>query len=185
MGPWARGYPGQRGGRSAGQRRCLAPLDPALQPTLAGAWGLARKKTAEQYREWWNQTAVARRYSDVNITSTPLHCPPELHLPRPTLHNLLSMRTGHGDFDWYHREFKTGATSRCSCGRVKSPTHIVYCRKTNQLRNKWPKLKPEPKTRKEYWAQLISSPEAFASFTKTTGYYDEICPPSLRIRPAK
>src|SRR5271168_525072 len=56
--------------------------------------------------------------------------PPELNLPRATLHRLLAIRSSHGDFSWYHTKFNhKDAKLVCSCGQPKSPEHLVFCRK--------------------------------------------------------
>lgn len=48
---------------------------------------------------------------------------PELSLPRSILHRLLAIRTGHGDFSWYHTKFNhEDAKLDCSCGQPKTPS---------------------------------------------------------------
>lgn len=63
----------------------------------------------------------------------------------------------------------------CTCGRIKSPEHIVFCRKSRQLQAQWPKFKPEPQNPKEYWTRLMNDPDKFATFLKVIRFYEQIC----------
>ena len=108
---------------------------------------------------------------------------PELDLPRTTLHRLLAIRSSHGDFSWYHTKFAhEDAQLLCSCGRPKTPDHIVHCRKTTtpfQFRY-WPQ-RPEarpntPATSIEYLTRLMAKPADFATFLQATEFYTTICP---------
>lgn len=99
-----------------------------------------------------------QRYEKLGLKSISLRCPPELKLPRQTLHYLLAMRSGHGDFEGYHLKHDHKDPTRCTFKRPKTIEHIVYCRKTTQLRDKWP-------TPYEHWLRLISSPKDFQYFS--------------------
>ena len=126
------------------------PDDKQAQPTIARVSSLRRSKIKTQFSDWWKKTApTCRGYRDLGLTAS-LACPKELDLPRPTLHNLLAARSGHGDFDWYHRHFKHKDNQRCSCGGLRAPEHLIYCRKTKQLQQQWPAFKPNPETPRDY-----------------------------------
>ncbi|KAM4067566.1 RNase H domain-containing protein [Hirsutella rhossiliensis] len=85
-----------------------------------------------------------------------LGCPPELHTKRQHLHHLLAARSGHGDFADYHERFNhEEARIECSCGRRKSPTHLLL---------------PEgyqPGTRKGF--------DRFLGLVTEAGFFDRIC----------
>ncbi len=152
------------------------PPDNTQKPTFAGVRHIARSKTDKHFTEWWEQRlAVRQRYERLGFKTASLRCPAELRLPRPILHHLLAMRSGHGDFEWYHRKFNHKDVTTCSCGRPKTPEHIVHCRKTTRLRDKWPIFKPTPATPHEYWLRLISSPKDFEHFVQVTQFYERIC----------
>ena len=54
--------------------------------------------------------------------------PKEHNLPRRTLHWLIAERTGHGDYQQYHKRFKhAGAESRCRCGNIREARHFAEC----------------------------------------------------------
>ncbi|KAK4070044.1 hypothetical protein Purlil1_13553 [Purpureocillium lilacinum] len=54
--------------------------------------------------------------------------PPELMLPRATLHSVLAARSRHEDFADYHERFNyDDARLDHSCGRRKAPEHPFYC----------------------------------------------------------
>lgn len=153
----------------------------ALQPTVCGIGSLARtvKKTA--MGTWW-ATVEPKLSSRYRKWALPYKVAPlkELDLPRSTLHRLLAIRTGHGDFDWYHTKFKhDDATLDCSCGMKKTPDHLVHCRKTHRFIAEWPfKPKRPPRGNSEGWIylnRLLASPKDFQKFIHLTGFYSEIC----------
>ena len=103
-------------------------------------------------------------------------------LPRATLHRLPAIRTTHGDFSWYHEKFRhEKAELKCSCGRHKTPEHLVMCRKVQKptMFRRWP-LRPAwpPGSRKEaltYLGRLLANPDRFQEYLKLTRFYSEVC----------
>ncbi|KAM5357329.1 hypothetical protein ACJZ2D_016377 [Fusarium nematophilum] len=148
-----------------------------IHPTYAGALGLVRARTRDQFSAWWvSEITTHERYQTLGLTAASLRCPRELELPHRILHRLLACRTGHGDFDWYHKMYNHDNTRNCTCGGIKTTEHLVYCRKARKFRALWPKFKPEPQTLKEYWQHLMASPKDFAAFLEITSFYEKICP---------
>jgi hypothetical protein len=153
----------------------------ALRPTVSGIRSLARdiKKTAMD--SWW-ATVEPKLSSRYRKWAFPYAVRPlkELDLPRSTLHRLLAIRTGHGDFDWYHKKFKhDDAVLNCSCVKKKTPDHLVHCRKTFRFLWNWPfKPKRPPRNQSEGWDYLRllqGSPRDFEKFLQLTGFYSRIC----------
>jgi hypothetical protein len=106
---------------------------------------------------------------------------PELDLPRATLHRLLAIRLSHGDFSWYHRKFAhEDAKLLCSCGRPKTPEHIVRCRKTTTAAKfqHWPQRPSVPSDNNAhglgYLANVMAKPADFAALLKVTEFYSKI-----------
>ena len=97
--------------------------------------------------------------------------PQELTLSRRVLAKLLAIRTMHGDFAWYHRKFKhDDAELLCSCGKDKSPDHLIHCPRMWRWFRQWP-ARPAwpPANTKEgimYLQQLLSNPEDCADFIR-------------------
>lgn len=105
----------------------------------------------------------------------------ELDLPRAILARLLSIRTRHGDFAWYHRKYNhKDANLTCSCRQDKTPEHLALCRKTLGSFSRWPLRPPIPPFSQAdgiaYTAALTREPEAFEAFIRLTQYYIRICP---------
>lgn len=120
---------------------CTDPL--SHQPTICGVRSVARKILKEATRAWWESVApnLSQRYRQWELPYA-IKPPPELSLPRATLHRLLALRTGHGDFSWYHTKFKhEDAKLECSCGSLKTPEHPVFCKRVFRYLYNWP-LKP-------------------------------------------
>lgn len=137
----------------------------------------------EQFTKWWEEASQGcKRYRELEFTDATLKVPKELDLPRRTLHNFLALRSGHGDFDWYHKKFQHPQNDRCTCRMSRTPEHLVYCRKTRRQHARWPKFDPEPKTLREYWQRLMHDPERFQLFITLTNYYEDICPTSVGRR---
>jgi hypothetical protein len=105
---------------------------------------------------------------------------PELDLPRATLHRLLAFRTGHKDFSWYHQKFHyNDAKLECSCGRPKTPEHLVHCKTVFRYLYNWP-LKPKRPPRNEaegsyYIRQLMKEPQKFLEYLQLPSFYAKVC----------
>lgn len=158
---------------------CTDPL--AQQPTVCGIRSVANKIKKEATRAWWESVApkLSQRYRQWELPYA-VKPPPELSLPRATLHRLLALRTGHGDFSWYHTKFKhEDAKLECSCGSLKSPEHLVFCKRIFRYLYNWP-LKPRrpPRSKEEslfYLQQLMKEPQRFLDFTQLTSFYTKVC----------
>ena len=158
-------------------------LDQASKPTVSGIRSIFRKLRNEAQLSWWTQRSakLSNWYKKWNLDYkvTPLL---ELDLPRATLHRLLAIRSSHGDFSWYHTKFAhEDAQLLCSCGRHKTPEHIVHCRKTTTASKfrQWPQRPPAPPssltTGIDYLSRLMAKPADFAELLKVTGFYSTIC----------
>jgi ribonuclease HI len=158
--------------------------DPQAEATLSGVSRLRKSKTRDQHAEWWEASLPKiKNYQKIGLTTASLAHPEELNLPRPVLQSLLAARSGHGDFDWYHRRFNHKENEPCSCKGLRTPEHLVFCPKAKLLQAQWPRFKPQARNPKEYWQRLVTSPKDFASFTKTTKFFTDICPHNYRRAP--
>ena len=160
----------------------MDPTEEMRNPTLSGIRSIIRKLNEAARKEWWDRTLprASRRYRDwdpdYNVKE-----PPALALSRPILHRYLAIRTGHGDFAWYHkRQGHDNANLYCSCGRKKTPNHLVWCRKLKRTFKMWPDPpRAYPRTRNErldYLRSLLEKPSKFQVYLEVTGFYDKICP---------
>jgi ribonuclease HI len=151
--------------------------NPSISATYAAAKRKIRETRDRHFRDWWQEALPRHRsYHALDLKTATLKCPRELSLPRGTLHHLLACRSTHGDFQSYHRRFNHKDATKCTCGRIKTPEHLVFCRKVQRLRSQWPQLKKEPQNDREYWTELIRQPERFAAFLEMTRFYEKICP---------
>ncbi|KAL1973906.1 hypothetical protein VTN31DRAFT_5466 [Thermomyces dupontii] len=99
--------------------------------------GMGASHSSHWYRQWIPRGP--RQYA--------IRTPQELHLPRPVLHRWLAMSTSHGDFKSYHVRFRhQDARLTCSCGRSKSPEHLVLCRRARRSFGRWPSRPSRPPT---------------------------------------
>lgn len=160
-------------------RPCPDPL--AQQPTICGIRSEANAIKRAAAQRWWKGVSekLSTRYQRWELPYK-MKPPPELSLPRSTLHHLLAIRTGHGDFSWYHQRFKhEDANLECSCGYLKTPEHLVHCKKIYRYLWNWPfKPKRPPRTPEEgqtYLSQLVKAPEKFQGFLRLTSFYNKVC----------
>ncbi|RYC58905.1 hypothetical protein CHU98_g7303 [Xylaria longipes] len=129
---WCPGYCGVAGNERAdrlAKQGVEVPPDGDLTPTAYGIKSEARRILKGVRENYWKDMCtrkLSRRYLGWRLDYT-LKCHPELTaLTRMELHRWLAARTGHGDFDWYHRRFNhTEATLECSCGDKKAPGHFI------------------------------------------------------------
>jgi ribonuclease HI len=184
---WAPGHTGIEGNEAAdkladlGARKDDWDAGPASEPTVSGIRSTFRTLRREAQRSWWTScsTKLSSWYKKWGLEYQ-VKLPPELNLPRATLHRLLAIRSSHGDFSWYHTKFKhTDAKLVCSCGQPKSPEHLVLCRKTKAAFKHWPARPPLPPTSSsegfKYLACLLAKPTDFAKLLGVTEFYSKIC----------
>jgi ribonuclease HI len=186
---WAPGHLGIEGNETADRLANLEAQHPSLptgkaaMPTLSGIKSVARKALRSTQQIWWSdkKNKLSKWYKSWKLDYSPRRGPGELDLPRATLAKLLSIRSMHGDFAWYHRKFQhIDANLTCSCGRDKTPEHLALCRKTLGSFSRWPLRPPTPPSGRAdglaYTAVLIGDPEAFEVFIQLTQYYTKVCP---------
>jgi ribonuclease HI len=186
---WAPGHLGIEGNEAADRLADLEAQHPssltgkAAMPTLSGIKTIARKTLRHTQQAWWSdkKTKLSKWYKSWHLDYATRSSLKELELPRATLARLLSIRTRHGDFAWYHRKYNhKDANLACSCGRDKTPEHLALCRKTLGAFGRWPLRPPTPPSSQAdglaYTAALIGDPEAFEAFIQLTQYYTKICP---------
>ena len=187
---WSPGHMGIHGNELADKLAkdgLKAPMDPRSGPTLAGIRAEIRRNLRGIRRHSWEQVkaTLSARYNAWKLPYDPLNHQTELEvLTRVQLSYYLAIRTGHGDFAWYHRKFNhENAEIHCTCGYSKTPEHIVMCRKVQGSYSKWPwpgeRPRHKPQTRREkieYLRELMAHPPAFQEYLDTTGYYTKVCP---------
>jgi hypothetical protein len=160
------------------------PTRLANQPTASGIRTVAKALLKHARNIWWEskKATLSTWYNQWNLPYITTTTPPELELPQPTLARLLAIRSTHGDYAWYHTKFKhEDAKMKCSCGCLKTPGHLVHCRKptTSRVFHKWPNRPIYPPNSeyegKQYLAYLLSHPQEFEAFLKHTEFYTAIC----------
>ncbi|KAI1690336.1 Exo-endo-phos-2 domain containing protein [Pyrenophora tritici-repentis] len=152
----------------------------AASPTRSGIRTVGRRLLEHTRDTWWKDKSsrLSAWYTQWQLPYDTRRTPAALWLPRRILAKVLMIRSTHGDFEWYHRKFNHEDTSKCLCGRPKTPEHLVFCKRATTHFKKWP-LRPivPPRTRQEglaYLAQLIDQPQEFETFVKVTNsFYDE------------
>jgi hypothetical protein len=180
--PGHEGIPGNERADTLAKAGIGAPRDAEAGPTAAGIKMITKATMRDVVKERWSNTSLklSSRYRKHGLVHA-LTEPPEMKLPRPMLHRFLAVRTGHGDFHWYHRRCQhEDAECHCSCGKKKSPEHLVWCRKAKKSFLRWPsRPSTVPCTQREhddYLRVLLQAPEQFLAFAAVTGFYKDICP---------
>lgn len=103
-----------------------------------------------------------------------MDCPKELTLPRSIIAHIYAARTGHGDFAEYHERFHhENALTTCSCGALKSPTHILHCNRPIQ---RLPKTATRAGDVTKYLLGTFKGASILTKWIKETNYFTEICP---------
>ncbi|ESZ98981.1 hypothetical protein SBOR_0639 [Sclerotinia borealis F-4128] len=183
---WSPGHESIEGNEAAdhladlGAKKPSWDTGPASQPTYSGVRSIARTLREEARQQWWEscKPALSLWYKQWDPVYK-VKSPPELLLPRVVLHRLIAIRTSHGDFGWYHRKFGHTGDTECSCGRPKTPAHLVHCRKARGTFEQWPNKPPKPPATNEegieYLRQVLSNPSDFAKLLKLTKFYEDIC----------
>ncbi|CZS92438.1 uncharacterized protein RAG0_02957 [Rhynchosporium agropyri] len=190
---WSPGHTGIEGNEAAdgyADVGCREPRwdgGPAGQPTVSGIRSVYRELRDAALRDWWHtqEETLSTWYSSWGLTyTTKPH--KELDLPRPTLQRLLAAWTSHGDFAWYHRKCNHPESTNllCSCGKEKSPEHLVMCRKAQKKYKYWPDkpdkldvpIRNDRKDAKNYLRKLLQSPRKFVKYLDVKEFYSKICP---------
>ncbi|KAI1519233.1 Exo-endo-phos-2 multi-domain protein [Pyrenophora tritici-repentis] len=156
------------------------PYGMAASPTRSGIRTVGRRLLEHTRDTWWQDKSsrLSAWYTQWQLPYDTRRTPAALWLPRRILAKVLMIRSTHGDFEWYHRKFNHEDTSKCLCGRPKTPEHLVFCKRATTHFKKWP-LRPivPPRTRQEglaHLAQLIDQPQEFETFVKVTNsFYNE------------
>ncbi|KAK4074945.1 hypothetical protein Purlil1_12814 [Purpureocillium lilacinum] len=169
--PGHAGIPGNEEADGLAKAGCLLPEPPGAVPSLAHLRRLARQQPRDAFKAWWT-TEAPESYKPLHLEVT-TSCPPELMLPRATLHSVLAARSRHGDFADYHERFNhDDARLDCSCGRRKAPEHPFYCRKIPpRLRMR---LAPSPAEAVHH--AVGKGFKAFVEMTSESSFFKRICP---------
>lgn len=174
---WSPGHSGIEGNEAADTladqeaHNPTAPFGEAAEPTVSGLRSDMRTLCRVAEGRWWgtHSTKLSRWYKQWQLPYKPYKAPDQLDLDRPVLAKLLAIRTSHGDFAWYHTKFRhEDAELSCTCGKLKTPDHIVHCKLTRKRFRLWPERPLYPPSNAhegiEYLRMLLDNPPLFASF---------------------
>ncbi|RAL58476.1 hypothetical protein DID88_005180 [Monilinia fructigena] len=161
----------------AGAKEGRMDNDRSAEPTISGIGTTARALANVTTSDWWR-----RRYTGLSASYRKWELgyaiaePPELRLPRTSLHRLLAARTAHGDFAQYHRRFgHSDAELNCLCGYKKTPEHFVFCEISQRKFHAWPEKPDRPPSRPEegrkYLNVIMAHPELFENFLTVTQHF--------------
>ena len=88
---------------------------------------LMSQKRQTLLEEWWEGDCPSR-YRNLGLLMR-RRKPREQTHSRRLLRELISARTGHGNFAACHRRFTNFAASmECACGEETTPLHFIHCR---------------------------------------------------------
>jgi ribonuclease HI len=190
---WSPGHMDIEGNDQADALAKLGLKDPQHDSTqtLARVRRSARQASRVQFESWWDHHQPAR-YKHMlwaeqppsqepnapeelpTVTAT-LKCPESLKLPRQTLARWLMMRSGHGPYAAYHDLRKhPDAPRECSCGRPRTPEHIVHCVKMRRKKSLWEDA--PTRTPVDWFMVLVQDGERFARLDRESGFHTHICP---------
>ena len=170
------GVPGNEAADQAAKDGAALPPPPRAICTLASLKRLAKAKADNSLTQLWLTTAP-QSYRDLGIQY--LHDTAELGLKRGALGRILASRSSHGDFAAYHdRFYHHDATLSCSCGRLKSPLHFFFCKKSNANR-----LGPKVFTANKitYLLGTAKGATALADWITSSRFFTDTCKPHARL----
>ena len=151
-----------------------------------------RQKLGNDEGDWWKTHVPAlsthyKSWGDCSPTLGPTgqhvapyrprKSPSALALPRRTLADYVAMKTAHGDFALYHREFNhLDALTGCSwCREKTSADHLVHCRHSRTVWHRWPWPEkgqplspPEHGQRVAFLKAQLLDPQTFCKFALHT-----------------